>query len=90
MVGATKLGKEHYSDFFIAEVMNIISQKIKEESSKPYINQNQAFKRFGRSNVEKWAKMQKVKQFFRDKTVQYRMSELLDAASNQQDYLYKL
>lgn len=58
---------------------------IKEET-KIYVTQNQAHKRFGRSNVERWVKKQKVKPYYRPKTVEYKMKELLIAAENQQDY----
>ena len=57
------------------------------EEDKVFINQNQAFKRFGRSNVEFWAEKLKVKRHYRTRTIEYKMSELLLAAENQQDYL---
>ena len=58
---------------------------IKEEE-KIFLTQNQAFKRFGQSNVTRWADKLKVKRHFRPKTVEYKMSELLTAAEAQQDY----
>jgi len=89
-MGAVKLGREHYNEYFIKEIMEIVYRKLDEEGSRIYINQNQAFKRFGRVNVEKWVKALKIKAFYRDNTVQYRMQELLKAAENQQDYLIKV
>jgi hypothetical protein len=58
---------------------------IKEEE-KIFVTQNQAHKRFGRSNVERWVKSLKVKAFYRPRTVEYKMKELLAAAETQQDY----
>lgn len=60
------------------------SHKIEEE--KIYITQNQAFKRFGRNNVERWRVHGKIRGFKRPNTIEFKMSELLDAAANQQDY----
>lgn len=56
------------------------------EEVKIFITQNQAHKRFGRKNVERWAKDRKVKRYFRPNCIEYKMSELLAAAENQQDY----
>ena len=61
------------------------AHKVKEEPV--FANQNQAYKRFGRSNVERWANNLKVKCYYRGRTIQYKMAELLAAAENQQDYL---
>lgn len=52
-----------------------------------YVTQNQAFKRFGQSNVKRWRSQGKVKAYQRPKTVEYKMADLLKAAENQQDYL---
>jgi lipid II:glycine glycyltransferase (peptidoglycan interpeptide bridge formation enzyme) len=59
------------------------SHKIKEE--KIFINQSEAFKRFGRANVERWRE-NGLKAYKRPKTLEYKMSDLLEAASNRQDY----
>ena len=60
------------------------SHKIKEE--KIFLSQNQAYKRVGRSNVERWINTQKVKRYKRPTNVEYKMAELLAAAENRQDY----
>lgn len=60
--------------------------KIKEET-KIYLTQNQAFERFGKSNVKRWHAQGKVHIYKRPRTVEYKMSELLKAAENRQDYL---
>lgn len=58
---------------------------IKEEP-RIFISQNQAYKRFGSGNVKRWHQQCKVKAFYRPRTIEYKMSELLTAAENQQDY----
>jgi len=58
--------------------------KIKEEPI--FINQNQAHKRFGRANVERWEGLSKIKAYYRPKSVQFKMDELLAAAEAVQDY----
>lgn len=63
----------------------LVAHKVKEEPL--FVTQNQAHKRFGRANVERWVKNNVVKPYFRPKTIDYKMSELLKAADNQQDYL---
>jgi len=76
-------GIDVYGNFLIEEVRKILSEK----ESKPYITQYQAYKRFGRSNVDRWRKSCKIKPRFRgEKTIEYKMIELLKAAENQQDY----
>ena len=60
------------------------AHKIKEE--KIFLSQNQAYKGFGRSNIERWVNTQKVKRYKRPTNVEYKMAELLAAAENRQDY----
>ena len=64
----------------------LVNNKVKDEA-KPYISQNQAYKRFGRSNVELWRNKQKVKAYYRMNKIEYELAELLKAARNRQDYL---
>lgn len=59
--------------------------KVKEEL-KIFLTQNQAYKRFGRTNVERWVQKGKVKIYQRPKLLEYKTKELLQAAENQQDY----
>lgn len=61
------------------------AHKIKKEA-KEYLTQNQAFKRFGRSNVERWIEKRKVKPHKRVRTIEYKLEELLRAAEEVQDY----
>jgi len=60
------------------------AHKIKEE--KVFLSQNQAYKRFGRSNIERWVNQQKIKRYKRPSNVEYKMAEILKAAENRQDY----
>jgi hypothetical protein len=59
--------------------------KIREEN-KMFISQNGAYKRFGRANIDRWVAEGKVQRFYRPRTIEYKMNELLSAAENQQDY----
>lgn len=72
----------HYLEYLVAH-----------KASKPepdFITQNQAFKRFKRSNVERWVEGGIVKTYLRPHTVEYKVSELLKAAENEQDYDVKV
>ena len=60
------------------------AHKIKEE--KVFLSQNQAYKRFGWSNIERWVNQQKIKRYKRPSNVEYKMAEILKAAENRQDY----
>ena len=54
-----------------------------------YVSQNEAYRRFGRANVERWGNGGKVNVYFRNKSgtrLQYKLSELTEAAAKQQDY----
>lgn len=62
------------------------AHKVKKEE-KIYITQNQAYARFGRSNVERWVDQRKVQRHKRPTTMEYKFSELLKAAEAVQDYL---
>ena len=64
----------------------LVKHKIKEEPM-IFITQNQAHKRFGRGNIERWVKTGRVQPYFRPRTVEYKMADLLQAAENHQDYL---
>lgn len=64
----------------------LVAHKIKKEE-KVYITQNQAWARFGRSNVERWVEKRKVQRYKRPATIEYKFSELLKAAETIQDYL---
>ncbi len=64
----------------------LVAHKIKKEE-KIHITQNQAYKRFGESNVKRWVEQRKVQRYKRPTTMEYKFSELLEAAETIQDYL---
>lgn len=51
-----------------------------------YVNQREAERRFGASNVRRWAEEGKVKRFYRPRFTEYNLAELRKAAANRQDY----
>ena len=64
----------------------LVAHKIKKEE-KIYITQNQAYKRFGEANIKRWVDQRKVQRHKRPNTMEYKFSELLQAAETIQDYL---
>ncbi len=76
-------------------LVNITSSQLKylhflekhhiKEEQRFFITQNQAHKRFGRANVERWLKTGRVRCFQRPNVIEYRMHELLEAAENDVD-----
>lgn len=53
-----------------------------------FVTQAEAYRRFKRSNVDRWARHGAIKRYYRgDKSIQYVLDELKKAASNRQDYL---
>ena len=76
LVELTKI-QLHYLDFLVAE-------EVTEEPE--YVNQAEAFRRFKRSNVERWVEECKVVRYYRPKSVEYRLDDLRKAAANRQDY----
>ena len=78
LVDLTKI-QLHYLDFLVAE-------KLTKEPE--YVNQAEAFRRFKRSNVERWVSECKVIRHYRPKSVEYRLDELRKAAAIKQDYQF--
>lgn len=52
-----------------------------------FVNQQEAFRRFKRCNVERWVRNGVVKRHLRPKNIEYSLDELKKAAANRQDYL---
>lgn len=77
LVDLTKI-QLHYLEFLVAN-------DIKQEPE--YVNQQEAFRRFKRCNVERWVRNGVVKRYLRPKNIEYCLEELKKAASNRQDYL---
>lgn len=59
--------------------------KVKAED-KEFVSQNEAYRRFGRGNVERWVKLRKIKQYKRPTRIEHSLKELLNAAYTVQDY----
>lgn len=77
---------EVYKRWFIIEVRKRAIDIVEEESKKDKINQSEAFRRFGRSNVERWVRQRKIEIFNRPKSVEYKLQELIKESENPQDY----
>lgn len=77
LVDLTKI-QLHYLEFL---VLNDVKQEPE------YVNQQEAFRRFKRCNVERWVRNSVVKRYLRPKNVEYSLEELKRAAANRQDYL---
>ncbi len=59
------------------------AHKIKDE--RIYINQSEAFKRFGRANIERW-RNNGLKAHRRARSVEFKMADLLERAARRQEY----
>lgn len=77
LVDLTKI-QLHYLEF-------LVSNDVKQEPD--FVNQQEAFRRFKRCNVERWVRNGIVKRYLRPKNIEYNLEELRIAASNRQDYL---
>ena len=93
--------EKRYCDYLNEKIGKLVSELVEirllEEETKSYVTQAQAFKKFGRSNVERWLRKSKsrVKTYCRSmrasgrpQIIEYKMLDLLEAAKNEQDYLY--
>jgi hypothetical protein len=63
----------------------LVENEIKFEPE--YINQQQAYRRFKRCNVDRWVRNNIVKRHLRPHNIEYSLNELRKAAANRQDYL---
>jgi len=74
-------------DRFLNDVASTVVKMIKTDHNDPeYINQRQAWKIFGRRNVERWKKQGKVKPCKRPGKVEYVTAELRLLQRVEQDY----
>lgn len=60
----------------------LAKHEIKEEPE--YITQRQAWLRFGQGNVKRWRDTKVITTHYRNRDVNFKLSELLDAAAKQQ------
>lgn len=77
LVDLTKI-QLHYLEF-------LVENDVKQEPD--FVNQQEAFRRFKRCNVERWVRNGVVKRHLRPKNIEYSLDELKKAAANRQDYL---
>lgn len=64
----------------IAEKLNILRRQPE------VISQRQAYREYGRANVQRWVKQNRVHPLKRPGRIEYKTSELRAAQSNNQDY----
>ena len=70
-------------DVFVADVAAAVVAMMKEPE---FISQNEAFRRFGRKNVERWRDSGRIEPCKRPGKMEYRLSELRRLKNTKQDY----
>ncbi|WP_290169679.1 hypothetical protein [uncultured Muribaculum sp.] len=80
-------GREVTYERFINDLAAKLADVMKSRSEMPeYICQRQAFRLFGRANVERWRREGKLTPHRRLRKVEYRITELYTLSARQQDY----
>lgn len=80
-------GKEISYERFISDLASKVVSVMKAESEIPeFICQRQAYRMFGRANVERWRRTGKVVAYKRNRKVEYRTADLRQQQDHQQDY----
>lgn len=80
-------GKEISYERFISDLASKVVSVMKAESEIPeFICQRQAYRMFGRANVERWRRTGKVTAYRRQRKIEYRTADLKQQQDNQQDY----
>ena len=73
---------------FVSDLAARMVSMMKEQSNDPeYMSQRQAYRTFGRANVQRWLAQGKVTPHKRPGKVEYKTSELRKLQQLQQDYL---
>lgn len=76
---------------FVNDVARVVATMVVEQlrNQKDYLSQCEAFRRFGRANVERWIREGRLEpmKVSRGKK-EYRLTDLLKLQNVQQDYLY--
>lgn len=70
---------------FVNDVAVRVAALIKSPAPE-YISQNEAFRRFGRRNVERWRRQGKIEPFVRPGKLEYQTADLQRLKSTRQDY----
>lgn len=77
-------------DTFMADLSNRIAERIVAIKQEPeVISQRMAYRQYGRANVQRWVRQNKVHPCKRVGMMEYTTAELRKAQSNQQDYFNK-
>lgn len=71
---------------FLNDLADALAERIRKKEEPEYICQNEAFRRFGRSNVERWRDTGKIELCKRIQKLEYKVSELQRLKDNKQDY----
>ncbi len=72
---------------FLDDLAEKVVEKIEQRrSDPPIICQNEAFRLFGRANVERWRRQGRVEAFKRPGKVEYRTADLRRLQQSTQDY----
>lgn len=69
-------------DDIAARVVELLTRK------KKYISQNEAFRRYGRANVERWRRNGQIEPCKRTRKLEYEIMQLDRLQRGTQDYLY--
>ncbi len=70
---------------FVDDIATRVATIIK-PSTPEYISQNEAFRRFGRRNVERWRRQGKIEPYVRPGKLEYLTAELQKLKATRQDY----
>lgn len=73
-------------DKFINDVASRVVAMMPQPDEPEYISQNEAFRRFGRRNVERWRKKGKVEPCKRPGKIEYPLARLKQLKATVQDY----
>lgn len=79
-----------FSDRYVSyeTFLHDVAEVVVEVMTTPeYISQNEAFRRYGRANVERWRKQGKVEPCKRKQKLEYRTADLRRLKATKQDYL---
>lgn len=75
-------------DTFVSDVARAVVSLLSEVRNDPeMVSQRRAFELFGRANVERWRREEKIKPCIRPGKVEYRTAELRALQNRVQDYL---
>jgi hypothetical protein len=75
---------------FVNDIAQRLMQCLKEAETQPeYISQAQAFRKYGRKNVERWRRLGRISPIIRPGKYLYSTAQLREVALNPQDYLYR-